>query len=791
MDELFERSIKTLELPRVLELLAEQAVSDAAKARALELKPCVDEAEVRELQKETAAARMLIGANGSPSFCAIKDVENALARAERGGTLSMLELLRIAGVMRSAREVKNYRGDGGGENTALDPMFFSLRPNKGFEDRITASILDENEMADGASAELSDIRRHIRATSAKSRQILQKIISSQSYSKLLQENIITQRDGRFVVPVKAEHKSELPGLVHDVSSSGATLFVEPMAVVQANNELRELEAKEKKEIERILAELSAEAASRAEDIRWNWDVLTQLDLIFAKGELSWKMRASGPEIRSDGGIVLRRARHPLLDRDTAVPIDVELGIKFDTLFITGPNTGGKTVTLKTVGLLTLMTQCGLHIPAADGSGVSVFSRVLADIGDEQSIEQNLSTFSSHMVNIVQMLKAADDKTMVLFDELGAGTDPVEGAALAIAIVKYARARGSRIAATTHYAELKTYAMTTNGIENASCEFDVETLRPTYRLLIGIPGKSNAFAIASKLGISDEIIENAKAQMNAESVRFEDVLTKLESSRQALEKEKIEMERMRLEREADVKKAREFKEQMERARANARTKAETEARRILSDARAQADLVFDELDKMRRAQIKAESYQQINDARTEMMRSLNEAEEAMSSSSAVETNYRLPRPLRVGDTVELAKFGTRAEIRSISKDGALKLIAGNMKLTASSDEVRLVEDAPKKKPKPIGGGSPSFRVAPAKAEIDIRGMMTDEAEGVVDRFIDDAALGKLTQVTIIHGKGTGALRKSVHEQLKRHPAVKSYRLGVYGEGEDGVTVVELK
>ena len=637
----------------------------------------------------------------------------------------------------------------------------------------------------------------MRAAQAKSRQILQKIISSPSYGKILQETIITQRDGRFVVPVKAEHKGDLPGLVHDISSTGATLFVEPMGVVQANNEYIELQAKEQKEIDRILAEFSAEAAAHREDIQWDYDTLVHLDLIFARGQLSYKMNAVRPEVRRDGAIHLRKARHPLLDPKTAVPIDIELGDTFDTLVITGPNTGGKTVTLKTLGLLTLMTQCGLHIPAADRSAVSVYQRVLADIGDEQSIEQSLSTFSAHMVNIVEILKEADRHSLVLFDELGAGTDPVEGAALAIAVIQHVRRLGAKVAATTHYAELKTFAMTTAGVENASCEFDVETLAPTYRLLIGIPGKSNAFAISRRLGLPEDVIAAAQEQMSGESVRFEDILTQLEEKRQALEKREQEADRLLRQREEDARRAREFRDQMERAKDNARSRGEAEAKRILRDARAAADQVFQELSDMRKAQAKADRALNENEARAALRRQLNEAEEAVSKRDARQEPIPKPsRPIRAGDLVEFPGVRQPAEVVSVGKDGTLQLKAGILKMKAKADEVRLIEDderAARKKTPAVTIRQNADRALRASAarELDIRGMETLEAESVVDNFISAAVVGKLDEVTIIHGKGTGALRKAVHDILRRNKAVKSFRLGVYGEGESGVTVVTLK
>mgnify|MGYP002643886185 FL=1 len=797
MSDLFDKSIRTLELPRVLELLSEQAVSAEARQRALRIRPETEPEEVLRLLDQTDAARNLIGLRGSPSFSGVKPVAEALDRADRGGALNTQELLTIADLLTAARRAKEYFNDEAAEKTAIDHLFLSLHGNRFLEEKIKRAIPDEDTIADAASTELADIRRHMRAAQAKSRQILQKIISSPSYGKILQETIITQRDGRFVVPVKAEHKGDLPGLVHDISSTGATLFVEPMGVVQANNEYIELQAKEQKEIDRILAEFSAEAAAHREDIQWDYDTLVHLDLIFARGQLSYKMNAVRPEVRRDGAIHLRKARHPLLDPKTAVPIDIELGDTFDTLVITGPNTGGKTVTLKTLGLLTLMTQCGLHIPAADRSAVSVYERVLADIGDEQSIEQSLSTFSAHMVNIVEILKEADRHSLVLFDELGAGTDPVEGAALAIAVIQHVRRLGAKVAATTHYAELKTFAMTTAGVENASCEFDVETLAPTYRLLIGIPGKSNAFAISRRLGLPEDVIAAAQGQMSGESVRFEDILTQLEEKRQALEKREQEADRLLRQREEDARRAREFREQMERAKDNARSRGEAEAKRILRDARTAADQVFQELSEMRKAQAKAERMLNENEARAALRRTLNEAEEAVSRRDARQESIPKPsRPIRAGDLVEIPGVKTPAEVVSVGKDGTLQLKAGILKMKAKVDEVRLIEDderaARKKTPSvTIRQNADRALRASAARELDIRGMETLEAESVVENFISAAVMGKLETVTIIHGKGTGALRKAVHDILRRNKAVKSFRLGVYGEGESGVTVVTLK
>ena len=799
MSDLFEKSIRTLELPAVLELLARHAVSDEAKARCLRLRPSTEAAAVEHLLDETDAAKVRVGLHGSPSFAGVKDVSRPLDRADHGGVLNTRELLDIAGVLTAARRVSDYDAERQGEATAIDRLFSALHVNRYLEDKIRNAILDEETIADTASPELADIRRSMRAAASKGRQILQRIISSPSYAKVLQEALITQRDGRFVVPVKAECKGSLPGLVHDVSSSGATLFVEPMGVVQANNELKELQAKEDKEIDRVLRILSGECAAQRENILYDYDLLVKLDTIFARAQLSYAMDAGRPLVRKRGGIDLKRARHPLLDPAKAVPVTVSLGGAYDTLVITGPNTGGKTVTLKTLGLLSLMAQCGLHIPAGDQSAVQVFTRILADVGDEQSIEQSLSTFSAHMANTVEILQQADDRSLILFDELGAGTDPVEGAALAIAIIQDVRGKGALTAATTHYAELKTFAMTTAGVENASCEFDVQTLRPTYRLLIGIPGKSNAFAISRRLGLEESVIENAKAQMDSESVRFEDVLTQLEEKRQRLEKAQGEADRLWRQREEDARKARTFREQMEKAKDNARSKGETEARRIVQQAQRQADEVFAELEQLRRQQ--RADYQSVNDRKADIRRRLNEAESELHRRDGSAEPIPAPtRPIAVGDTVELSGVRTGATVLAVNGDGTLLLQAGKMKMTVKAAQVRLLETAEevekKKKQSDAARQRSSGAVtlntgARASAELDIRGLETLEAESVVENYLDAASRAKLGSVTIIHGKGTGALRAAVHQMLKKNRQVKSFRLGRYGEGEAGVTVVELK
>ena len=793
MTPLFEKSIETLELPRVLALLADEAATEEGRERCLALRPVSVPGDVNRLQKQTSAAFELLVKHGTPSLSGIRPVAAALQRADRGGALNTRELLDIAQVLRCARSVREYGGGGEGK-TVLDGYFDSLTANRFLEDKITGSILSEDEIADAASPELADIRRHIRAAAGKVRDVLSRLISS-NQSKYLQDAIITMRGGRYVVPVKSEHKNDIPGLVHDVSGSGGTFFIEPMGVVNANNELRELQAKEQKEVERILAELSADCAGFKTDIEDDYKTLVSLDCIFARAKLSSAMGAMEPALGSR--IELKRARHPLLDPKTAVRNDLALGGSFDTLVITGPNTGGKTVTLKTLGLLTLMAQCGLHIPASDGSTVRVCSAVLADIGDEQSIDQSLSTFSSHMTNIVAILEQADDETLILFDELGAGTDPVEGAALAAAVIESARAMGSHVAATTHYAELKVYAMTTKGVENASCEFDVETLAPTYRVLIGIPGKSNAFAISRRLGLPGYIIQKAADRIDAENVRFEDVLSQLDLQRQAMEKEKEKAAQLRREMEEDRAQAEEYRARIEEERRRATEKAQAEARSIIEQAREAADQTFKELNEMRRRQEQAKDWVDDNERRSELRRKLNEADAALGGRKE---DLPPPPPTRdavAGDIVELVKMGTQAEVVGVNKDGTLQLQAGILKLKARQSEVRVLEDATARKKQSAkdkaraASVSRPFRASAAKAELDLRGMMVDEALGAVDLFLDNALMGKLETVTIIHGKGTGALRKAVREHLKKSRYVKEYRPGVYGEGEDGVTVATLK
>ncbi len=791
--DFYEKSLNILELPVVLDMLAAEAVTDGGKEACRSLRPSSDRLEVKNRLAETSAAKEMMVVRGSPSLSGIKDIRPSLSRADLGGSLNTIELLNIARVLQCARLVKGYTSDDKLGKSCIDHLFAALHANRFLEEKITGSIVGEDEIADSASSELANIRRKIRAASARVRDCLQKIISSPSYAKVLQEPIITMRSDRFVVPVKAECKGAIPGLVHDISASGATLFIEPMAAVKANNELRELAAKEKTEIERILAELSADCASHAEDIASDYSYLITLDGIFARAKLSYKLNGIEPELR-EKGVVLRRARHPLLPKDKAVPISLELGEDFDTLIITGPNTGGKTVTLKTIGLLNVMAQCGLHIPADDGSGVPVYRHVLADIGDEQSIEQNLSTFSAHMTNIVHILNECDADSLLLFDELGAGTDPTEGAALAIAVIEHARKMGANVAATTHYAELKVYATNENGIQNASCEFDVETLSPTYRLLVGVPGKSNAFAISERLGLSKEIIDDAKARIGVQNASFEATIEKLEQTRALLERDRAETAKKLREAEESAKKAAFLRAELSVRLEKADEKAKRDAERIIAEARQTAENTFAELDEMRRKMNDDEQTQEINHARSELRRKLNESQGKLKAKAPEQPKEekKSARDVRAGDTVEIKSMGVKAEVIDVNPDGTLNLRAGIMNVKLKPDDVYLIEGhAAKQKKQSVtlaGSTAPRAAVSP---EIDLRGMESIEAVNAAEQYIDSAVMGKLKTVTIIHGKGTGALRAAVQQMLKRNKAVKSYRLGRFGEGESGVTIVELK
>ncbi len=784
-----DRHYKALELDKILNMLADKASCAEAKELALELKPEFNlQKAVHNLQM-TDDAYVLINKFGAPSFGNMENVANELRRGEAGGLLSTKELLRIAETLRIIRGVKQWHSKCAGVQTTLDMLFQGLVTNKFLEDKIHSCIISEEEIADNASPALSDIRRKIRAASSKARQVLEKIVHSSTYQKYLRDAIVTQRDGRYVVPVKAECRGSVPGLVHDTSSSGQTVFIEPMGVVQANNDIKVLLSKEESEIERILFELSATAGSYADVITGSYKCLVELNLIFAKADLAYSMKATLPVLNDKGIIDLKKARHPLIPADKVVAIDVNLGKDFDTLVITGPNTGGKTVTLKTIGLLTLMAMCGLMIPAGDNSELSVFRKVLVDIGDEQSIEQSLSTFSAHMTNIIGILKSANRSSLALIDELGAGTDPVEGAALAISILEKLRERGAKIASTTHYAELKEFALRTEGIENGSCEFDIKTLRPTYRLLIGVPGKSNAFAISRRLGMDENVVIRAQELVNTDSRQFEDVVTKLESRRQNLEKQ---LENARL----LTQKANTEKQKAENELAKAKQKAEreleqakAEAERIVSRTKAQAYALLDEMEKAKKSPA-------ASDSRARLRREINKIEDSSNpvESKKATDSYTLPRPLKIGDNVLIYDIDKDAVVLELpDKDDMVLVQAGIIKTRVKLKNLRLKKSEAKKS-SPTNGrrrNVPSNVNIRPMTEVDVRGMTAIEAIMAVDSAIDNAMLSNIETITIIHGKGTGVLRTEIQKHLKTVKFVKSFRLGTFGEGESGVTIVTLR
>ena len=786
-----ERTLRVLEFTRIRELLAEGALTPAGAEKCRQLEPADELTAVQALQAETEEATVILQYAGGHPMIAFPDVKPALVICEKGGSLSAGMLLNVAELLRASRAAQDALVTERENTPLLRAKAEGLFVSRSIEKDITDAIISEDEIADRASSELMNIRRHLRGAQDRIRDKLNQMIHSATLQKALQDPIITVRNNRYVLPVKAEYRSMVQGLVHDQSSSGATLFIEPMAAVEMGNELKQWELKEQQEIARILAALSAEVAPYAAAIAETQEQLAELDFIFAKGLLSRRFFCVSPKMNNEGRLKIIRGRHPLIDPEKVVPSTIWLGEEFTSLIITGPNTGGKTVTLKTIGLLTLMAECGLHIPAADGSRLPVFSHILADIGDEQSIEQSLSTFSAHMSNIVRILEECDEKSLILFDELGAGTDPTEGAALAIAVIEHARRRGAVIAATTHYAELKVYATNEPGVQNASCEFDVETLQPTYRLLVGIPGKSNAFAISRRLGLGDEIIEDAKTRVSTESASFEATIEKLEQTRVLLEKDREEAEKKLREAQENAKKAAFLRAELEVRLDKADTKSRREAERILADARAPAQEVFPAPDEMRKRADQDEDASRVNEARAQLRRQLNLSQEALQKELHPEEENKVSaRPVRPGDTVRIKSMGMKATVVSKSNDGTLSLRAGIMNVSAKEDEVLLLEDeAPKQKKAAVS--APAMHSASISPEIDLRGMESIDAVMACERYLDSAVMAKRKTVTVIHGKGTGALRAAVQQMLRKNKAVKSFRLGRYGEGESGVTVVELK
>ncbi len=786
----------SLELDKILKMLSDTASSHDAKELALEVEPSTDYFEVLELLDKTEAAYILIAKFGAPSFGGLQNVNNALSRANAGGSLSAGELLKIATTLKVVRGITVWHEKCAGMDTALDDLFNSLYPNKYLEERITNAILSETEISDNASPELKEIRRKKRHFENRIREQLDSMIHSSHYSKILRDGIITQRNGRFVVPVKAENRGEVAGMVHDTSGSGATVFIEPAAVVEANNEIKVLESREADEIERILAELSQLAGEFQDTIKISFDSATLLDLHFAKAHLAYKMKASRPILNADGEILLKKARHPLIDPKKVVPVDISLGIDFDSLVITGANTGGKTVSIKTVGLLTLMAECGLMLPVSDNSRISVFKNVLADIGDEQSIEQSLSTFSAHMSTIVNILQNADDESLVLIDELGAGTDPIEGAALAVSILEELRRKGAKIASTTHYSELKEYALKTNRVENGCCEFDVATLRPTYRLLIGMPGRSNALAIAGRLGINENIIDFAKALISEEDTRFEDAVDTLETARKALEDDK---QRLEDEKRAILRQKENAEKELQRAKEQSEKeieRAKRDAERIVENARRAGNSLMLEIEQLKKEQAKTKNLQEIaRKAKAAMGSHLDKMDEISQTLENDEGEYVLPRPLKVGDRVLVKSLGNEAEIISIDeKKNIAQVQSGMLKMKADVTDLRLLGG--KKQPKKQYGSrtvhtGSSKATASSNSSIDLRGTTVEEAILDLDKFIDSVLRTGLNEITIIHGKGTGALRKGIHIHLRKHPNIRTFRVGTFGEGEEGVTIAELK
>ena len=780
------RHYRTLELDKILDMLAEETAIEEAGELARAIEPQYDLDKVQRLLTQTEDAHILIGRFGAPSFGGISNVTNPLRRAEAGGCLNTSELLSIARALRVIKGVRDWHSHCAGVSTSLDGYFRALYTNPNLSDRITTCIIGADEISDGASRELGEIRRKMRIAASKAREVLEKIIRSSTYQKYLQEAIITQRDGRYVVPVKQEFRSQVAGLVHDTSSSGSTVFIEPMGVVNANNDIRVLKGDEEKEIERILFELSGLCAGCASDIINSYKTLTELNLIFAKGHLAYKMKAVRPVMNDSGVIDLKGARHPLIPKDRVVPTDIRLGEEFDTLVITGPNTGGKTVCLKTLGLLTLMAMCGMMVPASDNSRLSVFRRVLVDIGDEQSIEQSLSTFSAHITNIIGILKLTNRSTLAVIDELGAGTDPVEGAALAVAILEKLRERGAKTAATTHYSELKEYALKTPGVENGCCEFDVTTLRPTYKLLIGVPGKSNAFAISKRLGMEDDIIDRARELTSTESRQFENVVESLEQSRKELSDE---LERARQATSAAVQKQAEAEKALERAKADAKREldmAKHKAQELAAKTRAQAYAIIDELEQAKKnKKYEAEQKQKFKTG----MKTLEDTADPIKESE--QGDYKLPRELKVGDNVLIFDIDKKAVVLEKPEKGTVLVQAGIIKTRVKLNNLRLLSDdkvsVPRRRERTVTKDISSV----LNNEIDVRGQTADEAVLSVDQAIDSCVLSNVNTLRIIHGKGTGVLRSEIQKYLRHHRAVKSFRLGTFGEGESGVTIVELK
>lgn len=797
MGKEMDKYLKTLELDKILNMLAEHTSNDKTREMALKIRPDCDLERVKYETLKTAQALNLSIQFGTPAFINFKDICSTVNRAKSGAIISLRDLLDISVMLRQIKSLSDWYNHCENTETELSYLFSRLMPNDWLLEKLERSIVSEDEIADAASSELAAIRRKINRSQLHLRETLDKMIKSQSVQKCLQDTIITLRDGRYVLPVKSEYRGQISGLIHDTSSSGQTIFVEPMAIVEANNDIRLLESKEQEEIERIIRELCSDCGSYADILCDNYNVVTELNLYFAKANLAAAMNASLPEITNNGIIKLKKARHPLIDKNKVVPINLDLGGAYQSLIITGPNTGGKTVALKTAGLMCAMIMCGLLVPVADGSSISVFENILVDIGDSQSIEQNLSTFSSHTNNVIEILKLANSSSLILLDELGSGTDPVEGAALAVSVIESLMKSGAKLMVTTHYQELKIFALETDNVENASCEFDIETLRPTYRLIVGSPGKSNAFAISESLGMPKYIIERAKSRVSEENSRLENVIEKLEISRSDLEKQKDEIKALKAESEANALKLRTELESIERTKADELEKARLRAMSIIESTKATSNELIDELEKLRKEKDKKDFSKNVSEIKSKSKQSFNKMYDKANPVEKRDLNkdYVLPRKLKRGDTVYVVDLDKKGII-SGEPDGSEFVFVqmGVMKTKMKVSRLRLVESEKvtygNKSVRKIGkvGGKIERR---GTMELDIRGCACDDGIYQLDSFLDSAVMSNISTVTIIHGKGTGLLRKAVHKRLKEHPSVKSFRLGVYGEGEDGVTIVELK
>lgn len=809
-----KRSLRILEFTKILSMVNEYAASPMAKRRIDRMKPQRDIDVIRKLQEETNDALNRLNRHGNISFSGLRDIGASIKRLEVQGTLTSQELLDIAAVLQVAKAVKQY-GDGSDltealasrnqepvsqtTNDSLTERFNMLLPLEHIASEITRCILSENEYADDASSGLKNIRREIRLTNDKLHQQLDKIIKSDANRDQLQDSLITMRNGRYCIPVKQEYRSKFPGMIHDQSSTGSTLFIEPMAVVNLNNQIKELANEELLEIEKILETLSAQAATYVSDIAYDLELLTDLDFIFAKAKFARATNSTRPIFNTDGIIDIRQGRHPLLEKHSVVPVDIRLGEAYNLLIITGPNTGGKTVSLKTLGLFSLMGQAGLHIPAMEESRLAVFDDIFADIGDEQSIEQNLSTFSSHMSNIVYIVQHATPNTLCLFDEPGGGTDPVEGAALAVSILNYLKSMGARCMATTHYSELKTYALSTDGVENASCEFDVATLRPTYRLTIGIPGKSNAFAIASKLGLPEYIITSAKEQIDSDAVDMETLLADLEASRRSMEEDEKAIEAYKQEIESLKESLKKKEENLDTKKAEILKNAREEARDIIEEAKETADQAIRDYNKWRSNPSKADM-RTMEEKRSSLRNKIKDYEKAGASETKKQTSNHKASDFHIGDTVQVLSMGTRGTITNLPNNkGIAGVQMGIMSAMLPISDLLIIPESTisvngeKQKYAGRRAGGDHTTVNKAKTfspELNVMGKTVDEACFEIDKYLDDAILAHISRVTIIHGKGTGALRKGIWQYLKNHPLVQSYRSGEFGEGEYGVTIVDL-